>query len=736
MNTPELITRVLTQSAISLLWQKAQASGEEIDVSKIKLFKYIQRDVDNDGQEELCFAAGIPDSILPQEVGVWLIDSAKNGDTTSSTFIELASPSASGFRDLQVIDINNDSIPEILSLWQIGSGQFLSLYIYQWDGKTRSSLFPDEKSFPQGCFELKDIDADSVDEIIIWEQIWTEGEKYDPKRFSLHVFRFHECVYELYETHESERLYDLRNIVSRDIGLMGIPVHFKLRTTSMEENRQRYEYLVQIGQVNEQFIYELAKQQKVLCNERFYQDSVEVADLLIEALSYLSDPFKKAEAAVYIWNLRGAACSELGEYTQAAASYRHALAFWIDDLYQSPAVCHLPGLQRQLAFMYARMDDFEHALTILSDAQRVLATLDTTSFENKEELSMLHSAFGIIYIWLGTIPLAISHFERAIDLDKELQRPFALTLNYTQLGNSKRTLGHYTEAMNAYQSALKVLDNVSEREREADIYLEMGLMLIMTTQYEESVSYLQRALLLTTVGNLHAHGAVHYLYLGMAYHGIGDGERAQRFLNKALYFAKKLNIPETQWQALYRLALVLEQKGQWQEAQKKLLESIDIIEQLRTQYIPTTLKIGFFSDEKQKVYEAMIALLHSFWLSQTPTKDVISSVESAFNYVERAKSRIFIEELSTTATSNTKNLSQVLVAQELALMHTLKNLKLQSQATANEQRYEWGDQISQIEHRLELLWKEFALQGPEGVEYVDFRKALPLTFTHVKRILQ
>ena len=245
MSTFDAMAGVLTLAATSLLVQKVQASGKEIDVSRIKLFQYIQKDVDNDGQDELCFAAGIPDSILPQEVGVWLIDSVKNGETSTSTFIELASPYASGFRDLQVIDINNDSIPEILSLWQIGSGQFLSLYIYQWDGKTRSSLFPEEKSFPQGFFELKDVDADGINEIIIWEQIWAEGEKYDPKRFSIHVFRFHEHIYELDETHESERLYDPRSIVNRDIGLMGVPVHLELRTTPVKEYRQRYEHLVQ-----------------------------------------------------------------------------------------------------------------------------------------------------------------------------------------------------------------------------------------------------------------------------------------------------------------------------------------------------------------------------------------------------------------------------------------------------------------------------------------------------------
>src|SRR5213082_2988955 len=100
-NAADTIVNMLTLVARYLLLQKAQAKGEKIELEKIKVFKYIQKDVDEDGQDEVCFAAGIPGSIFAYEVGAWLIDVVKNGDATKSITVELASPDAAGFRDLQ-----------------------------------------------------------------------------------------------------------------------------------------------------------------------------------------------------------------------------------------------------------------------------------------------------------------------------------------------------------------------------------------------------------------------------------------------------------------------------------------------------------------------------------------------------------------------------------------------------------------------------------------------------------
>ncbi|NET02854.1 MAG: hypothetical protein F6K61_20345 [Sphaerospermopsis sp. SIO1G1] len=46
----------LINIAQSILQKDAKAHDYEIDVSKVKIFKTIEQDIDNDGQPEICYA--------------------------------------------------------------------------------------------------------------------------------------------------------------------------------------------------------------------------------------------------------------------------------------------------------------------------------------------------------------------------------------------------------------------------------------------------------------------------------------------------------------------------------------------------------------------------------------------------------------------------------------------------------------------------------------------------------
>jgi Flp pilus assembly protein TadD len=290
------------------------------------------------------------------------------------------------------------------------------------------------------------------------------------------------------------------------------------------------------------------------------------------------------------------------------------------------------------------------------------------------------------------------------------------------LGNVQRAIKSYQEAIQSYQAALKVLDEISHRDRESDVYLELGLTLILNRQLEEGLQYLHKALLLTSVGNLKQREAIHYLYLGEAYRQFGNLQLAAQFFQKAIAFAQEFDTPETEWQALYGLALSYQRQGQQQKCQQALEDAIDTIEKLRSQYLPETFKISLFA-EKTKPYEAMVLLCHS------------TSPDQAFDFMERAKSRIFIEQLATTAMGSVAGIPSELAEQEAQLIGELRCLQLRHRETLSQQKYEWGDEIIQIESKLEQLWHDIRRASAKGAEYVALRQATPLDFTGVKQIV-
>jgi len=94
-----------------------------------------------------------------------------------------------GFRDLFVSDINTNAVPEVVTLWQEDFGLILSLHVEQWDGSMVRSLFPHVR-FHQGLMEMKDLDADGVDEIIVWSGRYESNPRWGLQFFDIHVFRY------------------------------------------------------------------------------------------------------------------------------------------------------------------------------------------------------------------------------------------------------------------------------------------------------------------------------------------------------------------------------------------------------------------------------------------------------------------------------------------------------------------------------------------------------------------
>ncbi|NEO98692.1 MAG: tetratricopeptide repeat protein [Symploca sp. SIO2E9] len=709
----------LTEIARFFLQQEAQIKGEEIDVSKINLFKVIHEDVDGDGQEEVCLVAGIhhPWSSVGDCI---LLDPSQDGQ-----YVPTILSSMYGFRDLQVSDINKDGIPEIVLLDQSGSGAFLTLQICQWNGKTLKSLFP-EGGFYQGFYETKDLDADGVDEVLIWQGEWTESLgggplRWKPKHFDIFIF-YYNCQtgrYELQFSHSTERCYNPGDIVQRSYGgLIGQALEGGHRATSVNEYHQQLKVLIENQQVNENFVDELRGHRKVLVEEGFYEEALEITDLTLEAVKYLANPTIRNQFLIELSREKGMTFSFLGNYSGAVNSYLQALSFWTDNISTDPPVYY----HRELGMMYLAMGDYRHALDSLSAEKTLLELLDISVEDNRAELSRLNSNFGLTYARMGEPDLAITSFQKAIDLDKELENKFGLVINYMGKGNVQRTLKNYQEAIHSYQAALRVLDKVSQRDLESDVYLELGSTLVLNDQPKEGLQYLQKALLLTSVRNLKQREAIHYLYLGEACRELNQLSLAVQFFQKAITFAEEFETPEIKWQSLYGLALTYQHQGQLTACQQALENAINTIEQLRSQYLPETFKISLFA-EKGKLYEAMVL----FCLSST--------LEQAFNYMERGKSRAFIEQLATTEIVNAVGIPQKLAEQETQLLGELRCLQLRHRGTLSQQQYEWGDEITQIEEQLEQLWDEIRGTNAKGAEYVALRQGKTLDFAGVKSTL-
>jgi tetratricopeptide (TPR) repeat protein len=370
-------------------------------------------------------------------------------------------------------------------------------------------------------------------------------------------------------------------------------------------------------------------------------------------------------------------------------------------------------------------------LTQFSIAEELLASLDQDAYTTKEELSRLCSNRALVYADLGEHELAETSFREAIALDEELSRTQELAINYTGLGNVQRDRGDYSSALRSYNEALGALTDLSERDRESDVYLEQGLTLILQDKAEQALPLLRTALLLTSVRH---HAASHYLYLGEAYRAKGNMRRAADFFKTAAKLAQEYLTPETRWQALYKLALIAEAEGRPEDCKDQLEECIRTIENLRSQYLPESLKITLLA-RKADPYESMALLLLSRARQSDSAEERNRALRETFAYIELAKSRTFVEQLATIDIKP-RGISAELLDEEASVLRSLRAFRALHTAEAAEQQYLWGQEIHEIENKLNEIWDEIREESSKGAEYVELRQAVPASYSSLRSILR
>ena len=715
------LTELMVGFARSTLAREAQDRSLTIDPPSLKVFKVVRFDVDGDGEDEICFAAGAAESFSQGVCG--LLDPSPEGPR----FIELV-PFQEGFRDLVVADVDNDGHPEIVTWAQVGSGAFLSLAILRYDGFAVTSLFPDGP-FHQGLLETKDLDLDGVDELVIWEGRWEKGAHWQPNPFTIHVYHAAPGGYRLAFSHRLTTLYYPSSIVSRTIGLAGIPTAFEHRYSSVAERRQQFESLRGAGQITDEYVRELAGQVTLLCQEGFLDEALSVLDIAMEANRLLPPTPTARQRSFLFWRQRAMTATLHGDYPVAVKAFSQAIDGADEDAMQGLPAYYQALLYRELGSAEAVMGDYQRALAAHATAFSLLGRLDNSDAEIRGELSPLHSNAGLVRSWIGDEKPAIEHFRKAIDLDTELNRPVSKSINETGIGNVHRLAGRTEEAVIWYEAALRSLSEVSDRDRESDANLELGLALIETGQPDAGLARVLKALLLTSVGNLREQDWKHYLYLGEAYRALHQFGKAESAFRKADSATGRSATSEIQWQALYGLGVVLRELGRASEAKASLEQAIDAVERFRQQYLPEALKISMLAS-KSNPYEALVDLL------TRPDGHAARQdwAATAFGYVEEAKSRVFLERLAISQIRWPQSASAELSWDEARLIDELRALTLRESATRDEASM--PDELDRLEEELNDVWTRIEASGRDGAEYVSLRRGLPLTYDSIRDMLR
>ncbi|MGJ5814531.1 CHAT domain-containing protein [Paludibaculum fermentans] len=249
---------------------------------------------------------------------------------------------------------------------------------------------------------------------------------------------------------------------------------------------------------------------------------------------------------------------------------------------------------------------------------------------------------GLVYLSMAEHERAASCFLQALAIARKAnasQRDIGrFRLN---LGRAQMLAGHLRAALRQEQAALRILQAAKDIGGVADVHNNIAQILLRMNQFSAAETSIRAALALyKDLGNQRGlSSALHYL--GVLAAASGDLEEARRRLEEALSIRNERRLHDQRAETLYQLAVVENQEGKIDDAERHAGQAIDVVESLRTNVESEALRRSYFAD-KQAYGEFLIGML----MSHRASSEHDTLAKRAFSVAERLRARTLIEGMS------------------------------------------------------------------------------------------
>lgn len=268
------------------------------------------------------------------------------------------------------------------------------------------------------------------------------------------------------------------------------------------------------------------------------------------------------DGVCYVLNQKGAAYRNLSVFKRAISLHQEALKIATEIKNKELEVFSL----NMLGVVYRRTDAIKTALDYNQRALEVAESIENPSFHIKRNINMALNSIGNLYQTLGQYDLAISQFERALELEGQLENKLGLAINNENIGDCLEHKGDLTGALVQYQKALALNEEIHNtygkvicKNGIAQIYLKREKpqeALDLLSQLIEPISKIKDKFIWSTI----------IMNTGWAHMALGDLEAAEREMQKGLKMASENTLPRQVIYAQRLLSQLETKKGNYQKA--------------------------------------------------------------------------------------------------------------------------------------------------------------------------
>lgn len=274
---------------------------------------------------------------------------------------------------------------------------------------------------------------------------------------------------------------------------------------------------------------------------------------------------------------------------------------------------------------------YDRALAHYQQARAIAQPIGERLYESQALISM-----SMVYSELGNFDLALDLSCESLRVARELRNRYREAHALYEVGNNSMSLGRWQAAQAYFQEAIECYQRLGVEGRLRMLYWIQGLLHHVLGHESQSEAAYLRAL---TAAPAMQQGEPSirmdaWMNLGLLYQTQARWDEALNAYRAALELATQIRNQHRISHIHYRRGNVFERQGQPEQAYAAYARAIEAIEALRGATDAEEIKLGLLGSAQQ-IYESMVLLCLG-----------LGRPAEAFHYVERARSRAFLDLLA------------------------------------------------------------------------------------------
>jgi tetratricopeptide (TPR) repeat protein len=277
---------------------------------------------------------------------------------------------------------------------------------------------------------------------------------------------------------------------------------------------------------------------------------------------------------------------------------------------------------------------------------------------------------------------------------------------YQQLSEIYSAQKKYSEAIESLKSALDIYNKLGMLRQQAQMYLNMSQLLLEAKENANAMSNNDKAVeIYCKIGGIQDEILTCKNVASQIYYDDGRLEEARKILEDELLKINAETIdPNILAHSYVGLAAISRKIGNETQAASNLVKAVNKLDSVRSKITSGDLRISFQGQETT-AYKVLVESCFS-----------LGNIEKSFEYMEKSKSRVLIEQIRTTRLRKPQGVSEEIQKREDELLDDMNaaistNLK--------------GQRAYEIEKELDELWftmQELYPSSAEVKEYLSLRR--------------